>query len=471
MTKRKLFSFAKLLLSSALISTLLLPFIAESYFVVTTPNHKEFKQYQFELKPGEKITNQLKVRSILDEPIKVKVYGIDAIPSGSGTFSMSVPTRPQRTIGKWTSFEEPEFVLNPKETKFLNFTITVPEAAPPGSYAGGMIAETDATSGQGTAAPSGSTVRSSARVAIKAFVDVPGDKVFKLGLKEFAFEEGNRFNTFKVKLENEGNTIIRAESSININGMNYNQTEKADNIIVFQKESTPFNIKWKKEPIVDVFHKSGPIKDIFEINKPFFGPFEAELTIKYSMYDLATNSYTNEQTITEKISFWIIPWGQILLVGSLILLIILHFIIKKIRLKMLIKKCRPYTIKEGDTLINIAQAYKINWKKLAKINNLQPPYSLAPGSSILVPQPKLKTPPAAPPQTKPPQTPPPTKPTTPAAPPAQTPPQPQTPPTQATPQQPPTNPPQNTPPPTPPTTNPPTPQPPQQPPQTPPPAA
>ncbi len=46
---------------------------------------------------------------------------------------------------------------------------------------------------------------------------------------------------------------------------------------------------------------------------------------------------------------------------------------------------QKYTVKSGDTLSKIAADYKIDWKELAKANNLTEPYTLSVGQTLCVP--------------------------------------------------------------------------------------
>jgi uncharacterized membrane protein len=50
-----------------------------------------------------------------------------------------------------------------------------------------------------------------------------------------------------------------------------------------------------------------------------------------------------------------------------------------------LKSSGTYIVKEGDTLSSIAGALNLDWKKLAELNNIQPPYSLSNGQEIKLP--------------------------------------------------------------------------------------
>ncbi|MBX4191676.1 MAG: LysM peptidoglycan-binding domain-containing protein [Candidatus Doudnabacteria bacterium] len=45
-----------------------------------------------------------------------------------------------------------------------------------------------------------------------------------------------------------------------------------------------------------------------------------------------------------------------------------------------------YTVKNGDTLFNISQKYNVRWDSIASINNLSEPYVLHGGQTLKIPQ-------------------------------------------------------------------------------------
>lgn len=46
---------------------------------------------------------------------------------------------------------------------------------------------------------------------------------------------------------------------------------------------------------------------------------------------------------------------------------------------------QTYTVKDGDTLYAVGQQLGKDWKKIAELNNLEPPYSLKVGQTIKLP--------------------------------------------------------------------------------------
>ncbi|MFA5009653.1 MAG: LysM peptidoglycan-binding domain-containing protein [Patescibacteria group bacterium] len=51
----------------------------------------------------------------------------------------------------------------------------------------------------------------------------------------------------------------------------------------------------------------------------------------------------------------------------------------------ILKSDQKYTVKEGDTLYSVANALELNWKDLATLNEIQPPYDLEVGQELKLP--------------------------------------------------------------------------------------
>lgn len=50
-----------------------------------------------------------------------------------------------------------------------------------------------------------------------------------------------------------------------------------------------------------------------------------------------------------------------------------------------LRSTQKYTVKTGDTLYSIADALNLEWKELAALNELQPPYDLSVGQELKLP--------------------------------------------------------------------------------------
>ncbi len=118
---------------------------------------------------------------------------------------------------------------------------------------------------------------------------------------------------------------------------------------------------------------------------PFWGIFKAKAKFTFKELDIQKNAFIEIGSQTREISFTIIPWSIIALILTLIAIAISTKLLKKRLFNQYIKKCTKYPVQPTDHLITLAKTYGVNWKKLAKINNIKPPYEIRAGEIILVP--------------------------------------------------------------------------------------
>jgi hypothetical protein len=216
-------------------------------------------------------------------------------------------------------------VLKPKEIESLSVTIKVPDNASPGSYYGVV---------RFTAVPpelEGTGVSLSASLGSLIFVRVNGDAKESMGIEEFyASKDGKRgwlFESnpidFVERLKNTGNVHLQPRGQITIYDM-FGNTVTA--IIVNQPPHNVLPASIRK------FEQSLGDTELGDRN--LFGRYTAELTIAYGEDE--------QQTITEKVTFWVIPWK--LIAGIIVLLIVgffaLRFAIKRYNERIISKSRR-----------------------------------------------------------------------------------------------------------------------------------
>lgn len=110
-------------------------------FVIDNPNTIDPKKFIFEIKPGEKNEDYVDLKNGSDVPLKFSLYGADGTTTAQGSFGLKTKGQDMADVGKWISFDEKEFVLQPKETKRVKFSVDVPPGTAEGTYSGGVAAE------------------------------------------------------------------------------------------------------------------------------------------------------------------------------------------------------------------------------------------------------------------------------------------------------------------------------------------
>jgi|WetSurMetagenome_2_1015567.scaffolds.fasta_scaffold119893_2 hypothetical protein len=103
------------------------------------PNTIHPGQIVAEIKPGDQYEDSFMLNNTTDHEIKLVLYPSDS-KTVDGTYTMKVDYEPQENVGKWTTFEEKEVILQPKEKHQVKFTMVIPPDAKSDDYKGGFSA-------------------------------------------------------------------------------------------------------------------------------------------------------------------------------------------------------------------------------------------------------------------------------------------------------------------------------------------
>ena len=115
----------------------------------------------------------------------VTLYGVDAsIDRRSKVFSVGPRNAPQTGVGSWLRLRSSRVVLNPNRKRRISFTLSIPDVAKPGVYAGAILAE--GPPAKPPPAPAGAGGREELviveRVGLRVYVDVPASSTADLTL-------------------------------------------------------------------------------------------------------------------------------------------------------------------------------------------------------------------------------------------------------------------------------------------------
>jgi len=337
--------------------------------------------FVYNLDRGESITDYLKLVNVSSEKtMKVKIYPVDAVVSNQGVFNPLDETDPKKDIGAWLKITESEVALAPQETRLIPFTLTIPEDASVGDHLGAIIAE------KGELTPSGQAGLSiKTRVGIRVWNTVPGEIIKNLQISNASWEIKNKKLSPKpttlekirtalglnkegfiiLSLKNDGNVHLMPKGNIEINDIFGGWVATLGNISLGTSalnQTTVVPVKWEKPAL--------------------FGRLTAEISVLYG----------DNQTATAKKSFWIIPWTLIFIVILLAMVFVFGKLFWRLYYAKLKLKMTPYTVGEKETLTEIADKFNIKWKKLARINNLKPPYVLRKDETLFIPKRKEEMP-------------------------------------------------------------------------------
>ena len=254
--------------------------------------------------PGDVITNALRVFNPGDEQVAVAVHVEDFSPSGeTGQAVVSAAESTGYSIASWTTIENLEFVLGPKEQAIVNHTIRVPVNAEPGGHYGAITAEVRAgavTGGSGTAVAQ--------KVASLLLVAVAGDVQESLTISDFV-GPGNLVLdasavTFASRFDNQGSVHLKPRGFVTITDTFGREiaTVALDQKNVLPGSKRLIETTWSPEGFV-------------------IGRVNAQLTAIYGS--------TNEP-LAASTSFWVVPIRVVGPIGGgLLVVLVLGFVFRK----------------------------------------------------------------------------------------------------------------------------------------------
>lgn len=339
----------------------------------------------YSLDLGESKEDAISVFNNTDEEVSLKLYAVDSIPSNQGNFALEKEDEPRDGIGAWIKLSEEYLTLQPHESREIPFVITIPANADVGEHAGGIILQ-KAQKGV-IETPMGASMVT--RIGIRVYETVPGGIVKDVELVDFNIERkisDSKKPYYEITLvaRNKGNISLTSLASIEITGWGktqyFTRSKFKDGIVI---DFTDFVDFFKGEKLEKEWQLLRGQKVItrWEWPAPVFGRYNIQATLRYDGTD-------GPQTVKSRIiTVSVYPTKLIISILAILLLIVLLIILRKFGLGR--KKWVKYVVKKEDQLVDLAEAYGVNWKKLAKANKLKKPI-LKEGQVIIVPSKKKK---------------------------------------------------------------------------------
>lgn len=327
------------------------------------------------------------------EIVTVKIYPVDATVTTDGGFAPLEEGAPRLGVGAWIKLSQEIVDLPPNSKTEVPFTITIPKETDVGDHVGAIILEKI----QREKAKLGSTgVEIVNRLGVRVFETVPGEIIRSLKItafdwditeKEFPYEAKfkdkliyhikkiiglDRKINFMVALENDGNVRLEPMGTMEVK----NIWGKKIGII----DETKSGANLAKIPFGMIIpHKSTKIPIIWQKNAPIFDRLKVNLEIPYG----------DNKTATASLVIWIIPYTLLAILGVLVFLIVLIYYLWRLMVYKQREKMLHYRVQKGENLLMIANKFKKNWRVIAKINKLKPPYAVKEGQILLIPHKRL----------------------------------------------------------------------------------
>lgn len=265
--------------------------------------------FELTANPGDTLTNILKVYNPTDSIMAIKMEVEDFTVRGElGQVIIEPAETETYSLARWITTEPLEFTLGPREQKFVDFTINVPENAEPGGKYGSVLASTAGIIGEEI---TGAVVAQ--KVGALVLLTVSGEVEEELIVKEFSCPSFLEYGPvkFTIRFENTGTVHLRPRGFVVITDW---RGKKVADVAFPQNNVIPGGIRkietsWDKKWLV--------------------GRYTAMLVGGYGI----ANTPFNPPVLT----FWVFPWKIALAIFLGILVVLIFFYKTRKRWKMALK--------------------------------------------------------------------------------------------------------------------------------------
>lgn len=341
------------------------------------PSNERTKSiFVYDIEPGNTEKDAVLVSNNTDEDKVIEVYAVDGQTTNSGSFACKQKVEASTGAGDWIKLAQSEIELAAGTQEEIDLEVTLPEQVDVGEHnACIVVAEVD------NEAEESSGVSLRFRSALRVAISVPGDIEKSLTLDNILLEktDGGDY-ILTAQLANTGNVSLDADLNVRLNGYLIQGNENEGVFPVLPRDSA--NIR-------------------LPVDRPFWGGFyRAEATVTYDANpDNRLGQTDNADYVTETTTgSWqfMAPTRQALAIIVVSLVAIAGLVVFVLFKKGIVRNPRHknlgrYRVKPGQDLQSIAETFKVNWKSLARINQIKAPYTLKEGSIIKVPKPRHST--------------------------------------------------------------------------------
>lgn len=331
----------------------------------------------YEIKPTKSIEDVLTIKNFsADQDFNVKVYAVDPLQGTDGAIAFQLEDRDRHGIGQWITFNQDTVTIPAGKIAYLPYRLEIPANTPPGTYQGGLVAEI--VDNYSIENANNAQIKIVSRIIESIIVSVPGRKILKYNLDDFSYHITDGVPCFRLKFSNQSNILLQGEANLKIEGtmLNAPYQVKLNNLSVLQGEALETRM--------------------FFQNPPLFGTYTAQLKFDVYEYSTATNELVYLTTINRELTFTIIPWWIIITLLFIICGLIYVERFRRRYLQAQMMDTFTHLVKKGETIISIAELYKVSWRTIAKLNKLHKPYTIVPGDLLNLPFPHEKKPPISP---------------------------------------------------------------------------
>lgn len=272
----------------------------------------ERTSYEYAVSPGGTIKDALVIANNGNETLDLGFYAADGFTTDSGQFDLVAGGETSTGVGAWVTSKKDRVTVKAGKTVSVPFTLTVPDNATPGDYAGGIVTSLVQPDDE-------AQINVDRRLGIKLSLRVSGDLTPGVAIEDAHVDWNGGLNplgsgdaTMTYTLHNTGNAVLSAQQSASLTG--------------------PFG--WFPATAGDIAEPPQLLPgESWKVTVPFDGvagsfSLAATATVTPIVVD-ASGSETSLAPITATTGGAAIPWMLLLIVLLIAALIVTAFIYRK----------------------------------------------------------------------------------------------------------------------------------------------
>lgn len=257
-------------------------------------------RFDWEVKSGQEKTERINLKNFSNNPYAVSVYIEDFYVSEDSTnteFFVPDENHPLKAYDmiNWVSTSEKEIILAPNESRFMDFTVKVPQDAPSGGYYGTVFFQYQEHN-VGDGDPNVSKLKINTRAGVLLTLAVQGDEPLERAgdLQSFTTSKKIYWDgavTLLTKVLNQGNIhyLLKGDIVIERFGSKVAEIDVTPKLY-YPNRTRVVETKWNFS-LLDV------------------GPFTARAKLV---------SEDGAMELVKEVKFWVIPWRFVAIAGGVI---------------------------------------------------------------------------------------------------------------------------------------------------------
>lgn len=246
------------------------------------------------LESGTGVTDAIEIFNFTDEPTVFYVYATDLIQSTGGGLTAAPRSAEATDAGTWLKSKIDAVEIPARGSSLVEFTLDVPPGTTPGAYGAALLVEPQmASEGIGN-------IQARTRVALRVQVEVLGDIDLGVELGDLSHSREGGGIRFELTATNTGTVTFTADSAVTISSGNGDSIAglamEPSGLSIAPGDSVALEGLWEDPPIIGKYEAQGFVEAVVGERLP----------VRYP---------------TETVTFWMIPWVEIILALVVVALI------------------------------------------------------------------------------------------------------------------------------------------------------